>query len=189
MKLDTNGLRKAYIINTLLVIAVFILDIIGIFKKDTLNTDKGAFASSMVAISFGLYYLVNSYKKNAAENYRYFLLFYGFNILIQLYGDLYYLAIFGEEILVTASATAFSLVFMLVMLALLLVSKDLGYKVSSSFSYIILIFSIINLIIACVSFADSSSYILLTVNHVVMSCVTCMFVIAKYNDKALRNSK
>ena len=178
MKFINDNLKKAGYFNVVLIIAAIIAKLATIKKVSMLvNIDS---IVCIIALVFGLFYSLSGYKKDSAKYYKVFMyLYFASNILSLMVPLLapkfetvnYFIASINAVILV--------LVFILTFI------NDLGVNKSTNLSMLILLLNIIKL------FYDVSNKTTMQsgFSNLILACILCVFVSAKYADKASRGAK
>lgn len=177
MKLINENIRKAGYFNAALIAIAIVLKAICIGIGTSLSKVDSIIC--ILALMFGLLYSLNGYKKDAAKNYKAFMYLYFISNAFALTAPL---AIEVDALILVSNIIMFVLVFILTFI------QNLGVKKSTNVSMVILIITIIKFLYAVVKLGDSLS-IYSGFSSLALSCVLCVFVSAKYKDKASRGTK
>lgn len=180
MKLVNKNLKKVGYFNALLIVVaiIFRLYYIGTFSP-IVTVDS---AVCTIALIFGLFYSLNGYKKAAAKYYKGFMYLYFVSSALSFGSTLY---------IGSMSLTASGLVIILCNLAILLLAfilsfiKDFGEKKSNSISLTILILNTIKLVLVL---NTTTSNISIGFANLMLACILCVFVSAKYIEKESRGA-
>ena len=186
--------KKAFaIVNTVLVIAAVILEIIGIFTEGTLVTDKIFNVLLIIGLSFGLVYVWESYSKGAARYYKIFMIIFAvialYNFAIGIFSG-----IGAEDWIVKGQKTA-NIVgsvingISLAAVVVLAFGKNLGKNLSLALALLVLALALVNLVIAIAVFSDFAAYAGIYIGSVLLPLSALFFVSAKYADKSKRGTK
>ena len=177
MKFINDNLKKAGYFNAALIIVaiVFRLYFIGIFPT-AIKIDS---IICTIALIFGLFYSFNGYKKDAAKYYKAFMYLYLFSSLFSFIASIsgdktnIIIVITNVVILLSAAALAFA--------------KDLGESKSNTLSLVILALNIVKMFVV-ISTTGVSLAVTLHFSNLVLACILCVFVSAKYADKQSRGA-
>ena len=173
MKLINDNLKKTGIFNSIFIVIaiVFRLYFISVFPIAT----KIDSIICIVALIFGLFYCLSGYKKDAAKYYKAFMYLYLFSCIFSLVAscDGSVLSIIANVLILVS---AFILAFV----------KDLGEKKSNGLALAILGVSIIKL---CLVITKTIPHISVAFANLMLTCILCVFVSAKYADKTSRGAK
>ena len=173
MKLLSDNLKKAGYFNAALIIVaiLFRLYFITVFPIAT----KIDSIICIAALIFGLFYSLSGYKKDAAKYYKAFMYLYLISSIFSLVAscDGNVLSIIANVIILVS---AFILSFV----------KDLGEKKSDGLALVILAISIFKL---CIVTTKTIPHISVAFANLMLACILCVFVAAKYADKKSRGAK
>ena len=177
MKLINDNLKKTGYFNAALIVIAIIMKLITL--KDVSTLVKVDSIVCIIALVFGLFYSLNGYKKDAAKYYKSFMyLFFVSSVLSLLVPSIAPLS--GKTNYFIASIN----VIILVLVFLLAFIKDLGVNKSTNISMLILILNIVKLF-----YNVQITVFLLGFSNLVLACILCVFVSAKYADKEARGAK
>ena len=178
MKDTRKQLKIAGIINTILIIAAIVLSFVyktsdtwGIIIK----------VAGIVALLAGGVYAVTGYQKDSSDFYKIFMVIYAIHLALFIIsgiknsidsGDSFVPVIINFIVLVVALVLAFA--------------KDLGKKESFRMAILIFAFQLVNFIFIIIV---NPKYIIPFFVELVLTCLTSLFVAAKYTDKDIRGTK
>lgn len=175
MKFINDNLKKAGYFNAALIIIaiVFRLYFIGIFPT-AIKIDS---IICTIALIFGLFYSFNGYKKDAAKYYKGFMYLYIisslFSLVASILGD-------GNLLVIVANTIV------LVLVSMLAFVKDFGETKSNGAALVILAISIFKL---CLVATKTIPHISVAFANLILACILCVFVSAKYADKETRGTR
>lgn len=170
--------------NVLFIILAVVGNIYGYYL-----TNSYQFLLNIGAIIFSLVYLLYGYKKNAADYFKFFMLFLALKELLAI-----------ESMLVEEGAPIYAVVIVATMMlgfVVLAFGKDLGKKKSTIACAIVVGLSVLTLIVGMMyTPKDLTKNVLvgITLNifnltRVLMTSITAIMVYAKYEDKYARGTK
>ena len=176
MKIINENLKKAGYVNTVLILIAIVLRIIGIFKAPALVVIDSIIC--IAALVFGLIYALNGYKKGVAKYYKIFM----------------YLLVLSSLLALSTLTVEFDVltficdIIVLACVLILALTKDLGEYKSNCCSILILS---ANLVKCFYTFLKTTDIVLTSAGfaNLVLACILCVFVSAKYTDKESRGSK
>ena len=176
MKLINDNLKKAGYFNAFLTVIAIVLRIFQIVSAPIYVKIEAVIC--IIALVFGLFYSLNGYKKDAAKYYKAFIYLYLISSLFALIGP-----ILGERniLMIISRALVFIAVFVLAFI------KDLGENKSSKLALAIFVINVATLCYGVTS--KAISFIIMHLGNVMLSCILCVFISAKYADKASRGAK
>ena len=178
MKLINDNLKKAGYFNAALIVIAIIMKLVTFFNVPTLVKIDSVLC--VAALVFGLFYSLNGYKKDAAKYYKGFMYLYFASNIISLLVPL--LAPMFEKVnyfIVSINAIILILAFILTFI------KDLGVNKSTILSMLILLLNVIKLFYN----VANKTTIQAGFSNLILACILCVFVSAKYADKASRGAK
>lgn len=183
-----DKLKKANLLNTVLVIVTIVLEVIGLLLMLGPSSDFILDILNIVALLCGLYYIATGYKKSSANFYKIFMYLYAFEAI---YATL--------SCIITCSNDVNAFVFILEILFnvfhVLLVSclafiKNLGKKASIRLAEINVICAIASVILfGIIIVKDISLFLDLYLGSILVAILALVFVIAKYENKGNRGAK
>ena len=178
MKLINDNLKKTGIFNSILIVIAIVLKVIN-FSSFPIYIKIDSVVC-LFALVFGLFYSLNSYQKDAAKYYKAFMCLYFISSLLSFIAS-----ISGGDtnlLIIIANVAILISVFVLAFV------KDLGEKKSNGFALTIFALNIIKMLIVVVT-----KTVLLAIkvhfSNLILACIICMFVSAKYKDKEIRGTK
>ena len=177
MKLINENLKKAGYFNALLIVIGIVLKALS-FLNNPIYIQIDAVVC-IIAMVFGLFYSLNGYKKDAAKYYKAFMYLYLFSSLFSFIASIsgdktnIIIVITNVVILLSAAALAFA--------------KDLGESKSNTLSLVILALNIVKMFVV-ISTTGVSLAVTLHFSNLVLACILCVFVSAKYADKQSRGA-
>ena len=177
MKLINDNLKKVGYFNALLIVIAIILRAIIIPTAPTLI--KIDAIACILALISGLVYCLNGYKKDVAKYYKAFMILYFVSNISSILMSILHAS---NTILIIAN------VIIIICVAFLAFSKDLGEKKSNSFALSVLAINAIKLIYDIVA-SPAAGTVRGGITSLILACILCMFVSAKYADKASRGAK
>ena len=186
MNFVIKNIKKVGIFNSILLALSIILMIVYFFNIEYTLVyfiyDILCFASIISA----LIYATKGYKKDAAKYYKAFFFLYALYTLFSTVAAVYstltrdYEKVFTNEILLGLVAIdAFVLAF----------GKDLGKKKSIGFACAMLILQLISSFRVFILYPDRITILITYFVRIVIACIACTFVVAKYADKESRGAK
>ena len=179
MKLINSNLKKVGYFNAVLIVVAIVLRIFQIVSMPIYVKIEAVIC--IIALLFGLFYCLSGYKKDAAKYYKAFMYLYLISSLFALIGPAF--SILGDRniLIIISRVLVFIAVFVLAFV------KDLGENKSNKLALAILV---INVVTLCFGVATKAiPFISMHLGNVVLACILCMFVSAKYADKASRGAK
>ena len=176
MKLINDNLKKAGYFNAFLTVIAIVLRIFQIVSAPIYVKIEAVIC--IIALVFGLFYSLNGYKKDAAKYYKAFIYLYLISSLFALIGP-----ILGERniLMIISRALVFIAVFVLAFI------KDIGENKSSKLALAIFVINVATLCYGVTS--KAIPFIVMHLGNVALSCILCVFISAKYTDKASRGAK
>ena len=177
MKFINDNLKKAGYFNVVLIIAAIIAKLATIKKVSMLvNIDS---IVCIIALVFGLFYSLSGYKKDSAKYYKVFMyLYFVSSVLSLLVPSIAPLSGKIDFFIVSINVIILILVFVLAFI------KDLGVNKSTYISIFILILNVVKLF-----YNVKMTVLLLGFSNLILACIVCVFVSAKYKDKESRGTK
>ena len=173
-KLINSNLKTVGYINAVLIIVAIVLRIVSLGGLPLHVLFDSVLC--IIALIFGLFYSLNGYKKDAAKYYKMFMYLYFASSVLSFLAPL----LKEKNVLfICINAIIVVLVFILAFI------KDLGVNKSTCLSLMVLILNVIKL------FFDVAEKVTIPSGfaNFVLACVLCVFVSAKYADKASRGAK
>ena len=181
MKLINDNLKKAGYFNAVLIVIALVLRLATFVSIPTLGKIESIIC--IVALIYGLIYSLNGYKKDASKYYKIFMYLYLLSTVITLILT-FFVAI--NELRKYGVLVIIANVIILMSLAILAFAKDLGEKKSNGLALAVLAISIFKL---CFVSTKTISHISIAFDNLMLACILCVFVSAKYADKASRGAK
>lgn len=184
MKLINNNLKTVGYINVVLIVIAIILRLIAITVVPTIIKIDAILC--IAALACGLIYALNGYKKDAAKYYKTFMYLYLISSVLSL-GTSLSLAIadlgnFGILMIISNIIITIS-IFVLAFV------KDFGEKKSNILSLLVLSLNILKLLSDISIKGITTPIISAGFGNLILACILCVFVSAKYADKASRGAK
>lgn len=177
MKVVNDNLKKAGYLNAVLIVIAIVLRLVSIGSVPTVVQIDSALC--IIALIFGLFYSLSGYKKDSAKYYRAFMYLYLVSSIVSLLAPL----------LVTSNTFITVINAIIVILVLVLAfAKDIGVDNSTYFSLLILLLNLVKLFYSFTGVAEFSKMASNFAN-LILACILCIFVSAKYKDKESRGSK
>ena len=176
MKILKENLKKAGYFNAGLIVVAIVLRLMNMF-----NTPALVIADSIVCIAalvFGLFYSLKGYKKDAAAYYKLFM----YLLLVSSLMSLSTIVVKFNALMLICNIIIF------VCVVALAVANNLGESKSNNCALIILICDLIKFFYIVAKTNDMPA-IAGGFGNLALACVLCVFVSAKYADKAARGSK
>ncbi|MBQ0026353.1 MAG: hypothetical protein KBS79_03170 [Lachnospiraceae bacterium] len=199
MDFITKNIKKARVFNTILLAAAAVLCILQFIQfagnlsgsdNDITTIFSAVFFQLydivyILAIVFGFLYMFGYYKKDAAKFYRRFMFLFSLSEFLLVVADLIGTKAMGAGSNISGVlATA-----VCVNTFLLTFAKDLGRKTSIGLAISLLAVMLINSIRLLILYSSILSFVALAVMDIAIACIACLFVLAKYADKAERGTK
>lgn len=184
MKLINDNLKKAGIISSILIVVAIVLRLIAITAVPTIIKIDALLC--IVALLCGLLYTLNGYKKSVANYYKAFMYLYSISSILSLGSSLSFaiadLGKFGIIMIITNAV-------ILISVLVLAFAKDFGEKKSSILSLLVLSLNVFKLLSDISIKGLTTPIISAGFGNLILACVSCVFVSAKYVDKASRGTK
>lgn len=178
MKLINDNLKKAGYFNTILIIGAIGVKVYSLTKVNTFVKIDSIVC--IFALVFGLIYSLNGYKKDVAKYYKIFMYLYLVSSVLSLMAPLV------EPILTTINIFVVTInVALLILVFALAFIKDLGVNKSTNIAMVILLLNIIKLLYNVANKITIPSGFA----NLVLPCISCVLVSAKYKDKESRGAK
>ena len=181
MKFINNNLKTVGYINAVLIIFALVLRLVSFASIPTFGKVESIIC--IIALIFGLIYSLNGYKKDASKYYKAFMYLYLLSTVITLILSLF-VAI--NELRKYGILVVIANVVILISETILAFAKDLGEKKSNGLALAILAISIFKL---CFVTTKTISHISIAFDNLILAIILCVFVSAKYADKASRGAK
>ena len=190
MSFITKNLKKVGIVNTILIAVCLILDgyLIGrypiILSSPTFVITN---VFEVISIIFGLVYAISGYKKDSAKYYKGFMITLLITRIVDAFDDLYITLTFAEY-----NNSYFTSVFkfaIVICIAILVFAKDFGKKKSLIVAYAALICDVAVFARIITAYGGFVADIVVASIYLILSCITTIFVEAKYIDKESRGVK
>lgn len=178
--LNNKDLEKAGIINSILVLAVVVINLANI-KRDIL--DLCSTMLCLVALMFGLLYVFSGYKKESAKNYKLFFISFVLYCVINCVFD-YISTVNGDRIFISTIIEAITALFG----GILAFKKDLHKNKSYALAITMFVLELINLVRALIV-SSNTAFVINVLNVFTLTCLASMFVVAKYVDKQARGAQ
>ena len=172
----------AKIINVILILLAIGGNIYAITLGNMLFTDFLSVFLTVAALICAMIYTIKGYRKEDIKIFKAFIIMCIFTLLLQLGGEIYYLIVEGLSILKSSIISIFSLVLDIVLLIILITIKDLEKNAALTFAGTIVTFTIFNFIRTVTVYQDFPGYIALTFSGIVLACIICVSVAAKYKN-------
>lgn len=184
MKLTTENMKKACIINSLLIVIAIALRITVFTKINRIAQTESVVC--ILALLFGLIYSLNGYKKDSAKYYMTFMILLALNSIVSLCGPI------SETIngTITFLNTVFAVVEVLVLVCtfMLAFGENLGKAKSTKISYVLLLLEVVKAILALAN-GITTPMGLSSVSFLIQGFIVCLLVNAKYEDKESRGAR
>ena len=181
-----KNIKKIGAFNFVLLFIASILCLMNLFNKQEMNIlSKACDVFSIITVVFAVLYALNGYKKNASLYYRLFMLLYGITTLVSLIFDIYATVSYS----VGFNPTNLIRPIIFVCGFMLAAGINLGRNVSCILAYAIVICEAVALIYTLAVYIGEFSTVSKAIMYFALACITCIFVIAKYDDKISRGSK
>ena len=136
-----------------------------------------------ITLLFGLFYSLSGYKKDAAKYYKEFMYLFFASSILSLCSTLY----IGSSsltssglVIIISNAIIFIISFVLAFI------KDFGLAKSNILALVVLLLNIVKLVLVL---KTSISFISIGFANLILACILCIFVSAKYADKTSRGAK
>lgn len=184
MKDIDSILKKLGYFNSILLVIAIVLKVITIIKVPLIIKIDSAFC--IIALIFGLMYSLKGYKKDNAKYYKSFMLMYFVSSAISFISSLM-LAVsdLGKLGIVMIISNLIILISVLV-LALI---KNFGENKSLILAILIFLINVFKLFFDIAIKGMNTSIFSAGFANLILACILCAFVIAKYLDKASRGTK
>ena len=184
MKLLSNNLKKAGYFNAALIVIAIVLRLISIVVVPTIIKIDAVLC--IAALVYGFLYALNGYKKDVAKYYKSFMYLYLISSVLSL-GTSLSLAIadlgnFGILMIV-------SNIIIVISIFVLAFVKDFGEKKSNTLSLLVLSLNVFKLLSDISIKGITTPIISAGFGNLILACVLCVFVAAKYADKKSRGAK
>ena len=186
MKLINDNLKKAGIFNSVLIVIAIVLRLIPLKSVPTLVKVDSIIC--IVALIYGLIYALYGYKKEASKYYKTFMYLYLLSSIISFATVLdFAVDILGKIGILMIIANAI----ILVSVFLLAFIKDFGEKKSNNFALLVFALNIFKLLFDLIIIGSSIELANISAgfSNIMLSCILCLFVSAKYADKSSRGAK
>lgn len=139
---------------------------------------------SLIAMVPSFIYACNGYKKDVAVYYKAFMSLYALSAAIMFATDL--------KDTLSAGSSYFSTIICAIVLIdylILAFAKDFGKQKSLAVAYCVLAAQLISFIRMLIKFSSIPGIVISACLNLIVSVVACLFVYAKYQDKAERGAK
>lgn len=176
MKIINDNLKKAGYFNIALIVIAIVLRLIIINTVPTIVKIDSIIC--IAALIFGLFYALSGYKKDGAKYYKAFISLYFVSSIVSLITSI--IAPTSESINIYI---LFINIVVIVLLFILAFVKDVGISKSTNISLLILLVNIIKMF-----YTNKLTYQGGFAN-LILACILCVFVSAKYRDKESRGTK
>lgn len=195
MSFITKNMKAARIFNSILLIAAVVLCVLQLIQ--TYSHSSGSTAYTLYSVSqllyyivyilavvFGFLYMFGYYKKDAAKFYRGFMFLFSLSTLLLIVYDLITTKVggYGSGISGILSAVVCVDAFLLTF------AKDLGRKTSIGLAISILVIKLFSAVRVFILYPDLLGVVTNGVMGIAIACIACLFVLAKYADKAERGA-
>lgn len=184
MKLINDNLRKAGYFNAVLIVIAIVLRTISFSSIPTLGKVDSILC--IVSLLFGLIYALNGYKKDASKYYKAFMYLYLLSAVITLIlafsvatielGDYGILVIIANVVI-------------LISIFVLAFIKDLGEKKSNNLAILVFALNIFKLLFNTAIKGTIMPILSAGFANIMLSCILCLFVSAKYAEKGSRGAR
>lgn len=177
-------LKTTGFINAVLIIVVMMLGIVLLFSDKFDITAKFSIPFDIVTLAIGLVYALKGYQKTAANYYKLYMLCGALSYLVSLT-----CAFEGNPDSIARYVGIIGLIVNVVLMLVLAFAKDLGRQKSITIAITTFGINIMQMIMFAVREEMQGSSFPIVVNVlqlIVISVITCVFVLAKYTEKASR---
>lgn len=178
MDFVNKNIKKISVFNIGLLVVAFILNFVYLLNNNLSTINVVTNIISLCAIVAGLFYTLQDYKKKAANYYKTYIALYSLSRLV------YTIAEYSYSMKNGASYFSAILNTITVICGFALLIKDLGKKTSLTLAYILLILVLINAVISVAMYPNSIYYN--AAPAISTTCITVIFVLAKYANKRSR---
>ena len=196
MDFITKNMKAARIVNSVLLVAAVVLCILQLIRTNIRASDSTAYILYAVsqllyyivyilAVVFGFLYMFGYYKKDAAKFYQGFMFLFSLSTLLLIVYDLITTKVGGYGSGISGILSAF----VCVDAFLLTFAKDLGRKTSIGLAISILVIKLISAVRVFILYSNEFGVVTSGVMSIAIACIACLFVLAKYADKAERGTK
>lgn len=186
MNFISRNLKKASVVNSVLIIILFSLLMINLIAGFDSAIGYVLSTCSLIGLFFGLLYSISGYKKDSAKYYNIFMLLYFLTVAVDIYGEFLYLddSVFGLSMISTYANFARA-----IPLLLLTFVKNFGEKRSKICGYILFGLCLFIFVRTLIVYNSYPSYICTTASQVMLSIIACIYINQKYEDKQSRGTK
>lgn len=176
----SNNFKKVGIFNLALILLVVIYDTIRLVTGNSI-IGKITIIVHFIAYFFGLLYAFSGYKKDASKYYKLYMFLFSVSEIMSTIS----VVLRKEPSTISTLLTGLCAVFALI----LTFGKDLGKNTTLSICAICLSIHIYNLIHILINSQTKFQAITNSLSNIVLVVIALVFIIAKYENKALRGSK
>lgn len=186
MNFISKNIKKASVINSVLIIIVFSMLLINLIAGFDSAVGYVLCACSLIGLFFGLLYSISGYRKDAAKYYNIFILLYFLTVAVDIYGEFLYLddSVFGLSMISTYANFARA-----IPLILLTFVKNFGEKRSKICGYILFGLSLFIFVRTLIVYINYPAYVCTTASQAILSAIICIYINQKYEDKQSRGAK
>lgn len=186
----TKNLKIVGIVNTVFIAISLMLDGYIFGKYPSLLSSPLYVASNIlktISIICGFIYAISGYKKNAAKYYKGFMLLQLLARIIEFVSDLYYTL--SYDVYANSYFTTVFKFIIVICIAILAFAKDFGKEKSLIVVYLSFVCDALVLVRVLITYSDIIADVILAFTYLILSCITIIFVEAKYIDKESRGAK
>lgn len=187
-----RDIKKLKVINIIFILIAIGLNVYALLYVDTiLITNKISFAAAIVALIFGLVYAFKDYQKEAVKTFNLFINLCIVMLLLQSVGEIYS-CYAGYQGVKSTIISCFSIAIEVLILAILECVKNMGKKAAIALGCTVLGFAIFGFLRNITLIGDPDTlkiYLIISFAGIVLACVICLFIIAKYSNKNLRSTQ
>ena len=184
MKLLSDNLKKAGYFNAILIVIALVLRLVTFVSIPTLGKVDAIIC--IVALVYGLIYALNGYKKDASKYYKTFMYLYLLSAVITL------ILAFSAAIIELKNygiLVILANVVILVSIFVLACINNLGEKKSNYLALLVLALNIFKLLFNVAIKGAIMPIVSAGIANIMLACILCVFVSAKYADKKSRGAK
>lgn len=183
-----NNLKKAGILNTVLIAITLLLEVLGLLVMSAFASDRLLNIANIIALLSGLFYVYTGYRKGSAKFFKLFMVIYAIASIYDVIADCAYCISNKVTLLCIIELLANGLAgFSVVVLAF---TKNFGKKASLVLGKFNLILTVVSdLIFGIFIYKDMMVYIDIYFGDIVLACLCLIFIVAKYANKETRGAK
>ena len=184
----TDKLRKAGILNTVLIVLTMLCEAAGLLVMSAFSSDRILNIANIIALLCGIFYVFTGYRKGRAQFFKLFMIIYAFVSAYDVIADIAYCI--SAKITILCIIEILANVLAALCVIILAFTSNFGKKASMRLGKINCYLTVVSdLVFGIFIYKDILVYADIYFGDMLLSCLALLFITAKYVNKQTRGAK